>query len=401
MVGRQREIEEIERIRGSRVITYVTGDRNPVSARIGDDAVRPFFDVLRELDAAEQIDLFIYSQGGAIEVPWRIASALRRYATNWNILIPFRANSAATLLALGADEIVLGRHGEMGPIDPILSIQRRTGVPGHPDSAPLDDTINVEDVMAYLRFVREQVGLTDQSALAESLGRLAERLDAVGLGSVYRTRSHIRDVAHRMLTSRQSPPNERVMETIVETLAARVYAHGHAIGFSEAKDIGLPVVEAHDELESAMWALLCKYEEDLKLREPVDPADRVIDSDRFVDETPIAVVESTRTLYEFRGRLDIRPVRQMPSTLNVSLNLNLPLPPNVDPSQLPAEVPGIFEQMQAQLMPLAQQAVSEALGAQAPIAGIDVSFRDSKWARIDRTTDSGDAGGPESSDSSA
>ena len=52
-------------------------------------------------------------------------------------------------------------------------------------------------------------------------------------------------------------------------------------------------------------------------------------------------------------------------------------------------------------MPLAQQAVSEALGAQAPIAGIDVSFRDSKWARIDRTTDSGDAGGPESSDSSA
>ena len=56
MVGRQREIEEIERIRGSRVITYVTGDRNPVSARIGDDAVRPFFDVLRELDAAEQID---------------------------------------------------------------------------------------------------------------------------------------------------------------------------------------------------------------------------------------------------------------------------------------------------------------------------------------------------------
>ena len=391
MVGRQREIEEIERLRGSRVISYVTGDRNPISARIGDDAVRPFFDVLRELDPAEKLDLFIYSRGGAIEVPWRIASALRQYATNWNILIPFRANSAATLLALGADEIVLGRHGELGPIDPILSIQRRTGVPGHPDGTPVDDTINVEDVMAYLRFVREQVGLTDQSALAESLGRLAERLDAVGLGSVYRTRSHIRDVAHRMLTSRQTPPNDRVMETIVETLATRVYAHGHAIGFSEARDIGLPVVEAEDDLEVAMWALLCKYEADLKLREPVDPAERVIDSDRFVEETPIAVVESTRTLYEFRGSLDVRAIRQMPSTLNVSLNLNLQLPPNVDPGQLPAEAPAIFDQMQAQLIPLAQEAVREALGAQAPIAGIDVNFRDGKWIQVHAATGADDA----------
>ena len=44
--------------------------------------------------------------GGAIDVPWRIATALRAAADEWNMLIPFRANSAATLLALGADEIV-------------------------------------------------------------------------------------------------------------------------------------------------------------------------------------------------------------------------------------------------------------------------------------------------------
>ena len=401
MVGRQREIAEIERLRGSRVITYITGDRNPISARIGDDAVRPFFDVLRDMGSAERLDLFIYSRGGAIEVPWRIASALRQYAGSWNILIPFRANSAATLLALGADEIVLGRHGELGPIDPILSIQRRTGAPRHPDGNPLDDTINVEDVMAYLRFVREQVGLTDQSALAEGLGRLAERLDAVGLGSVYRTRSHIRDVAHRMLTSQQSPPGERVMETIVETLATRVYAHGHAIGFAEADDIGLQVVEAPDNLEAAMWNLLCRYEEDLKLREPIDPAERVSDSDRFVEETPIAVVESTSTVYEFRGKLDVRAVRQMPPTLNVSLSLNPQMPPNLDPSELPPEIQAMFQQIAAQLMPLAQQAVREALDAQAPLAGIEVNFRDGKWTRMSPTDGNVNAAEAASVDESA
>ncbi len=385
MLGRQREIAEIERLRDSRVITYITGDGHPISARIGDDAVRPFFDVLRDMGPAEKLDLFIYSRGGSIEVPWRIASALREYAANWNILIPFRANSAATLLALGADEIVLGRHGELGPIDPILSIQRRSGAPGHPDRTTVDETINVEDVMAYLRFVGEEVGLTDQSALAESLRRLAERLDAVLLGSVYRTRSHIRDVAHRMLTSRQSPPGERIMETIVETLATRVYAHGHAIGFVEARDIGLPVVKAPHDLEAAMWNLLCKYEDDLRLREPIDPAERVSDRDRFVEETPVAVVESTSTLYEFRGKLDVRAIRPMPPTLNVSLNVNLQLPPSMDPSQIPPEIQAVVQQLQGGLMPLAQQAVREALEAQAPVAGIDVNFRDGKWIQRDAT----------------
>jgi hypothetical protein len=34
------------------------------------------------------------------------------------------------------------------------------------------------------------------------------------------------------------------MGTIIETLAERVYAHGHAIGFQEAKDVGLPCQRA-------------------------------------------------------------------------------------------------------------------------------------------------------------
>lgn len=381
MPDRSQQIKHLEEIRGNRVVAYVTGDRSPASANIGDDAVRPIFDQLRTIGKVERLDLLIYSRGGALEVPWRIASALRQYAQRWSILVPFRANSAATLLALGADEIILGRHGELGPIDPILNIQRMFSAPGQPNGTPMQDTVNVEDVMAYLRFVREQVGLTDQASLAEGLGRLAERLDAVGLGSVYRTRSHIRDVAHRMLTSQQEPPSERVMETIVETLAERVYAHGHAIGFQEAKDIGLDVVHADDELDAAMWALLEAYEDDLRLREPLDPFVAVATQDHYKEECTIAVVETSGLLFEFKGTLEVRAKRQMPTNLSVALNLNLQLPPGIDPAQLPAEVQGLFQQLQNQLMPHAQQAVQQALGAQAPLAGLDVGFRGGRWVR--------------------
>ena len=379
-MGRQSAIEELERLRGSRVIAYVTADRMPVGASIAGDAVRPFFDVLRAMGKVEKLDLFVYSGGGSTEVPWRIASALRKYADSWHILVPFRANSAATLLALGADQIILGRHGELGPIDPTINIQGRPGGTQTPDS------ISVEDVMAYFRFVKEEVGLTDQSNLADSLGHLANRLDAVGLGYVHRTRSHIRDVAHRMLTSQQNPPSERAMETIVATLAERVYAHDHAIGLQEAKDIGLPVEDASEEVESAMWKLLCKYEDELQMRDPIDPVELVQNTDRFVDELAIAAIESNNTLFEFRGKLDVQAVRQMPPTLNVSLNQNLQLPVGMDPSNLPAELQQILQQMQAQmvqqLLPDAEQAVKQAIAAQAPLTNLSVNYRGGKWIKM-------------------
>lgn len=376
-------IETLEELRGSRVLTYVTGDRSPTAAQIGDDAVRPIYDQLRELGQVEHLDLFIYSRGGALDVPWRIASGLRKVADSWSILIPFRANSSATLLALSADEVVLGRHGELGPIDPMLNIQRMITSPGQPEGTAMQDTINVEDVMAYLRFVREQVGLTDQDALSASLGKLAERLDAVVLGSVFRTRSHIRDVAHRMLTSQKDPPTDRVMETIVETLAERVYAHGHAIGLAEAKEIGLSVIEPADDIEEAMWELLEAYETDLKLREPLDPVLAVAGSDPYTEATTIAVVESTAAVFEFQGQLEVRARRQMPPNLNVALNLNLQLPPGLQPDELPAELQVLLQQLQQGLLEHAQIAVQQALAAQAPLVGLDVGLRGGRWVRSD------------------
>ena len=382
MAGRQAEIQELQRVRGNPVIAFVTGDRHPITASIGDDAVRPLFDVLRGIGKVETLDVFLYSRGGGTEVPWRIASALRQYADKWNALVPYRANSAATLLALGADRIVLGPHGELGPIDPILKIQRAPGTPGQPGGLPQQDDISVEDVMAYFNFLKDQVGLTDQSTLAEGVGRLAERLDAVGLGSVYRIRSHIRDVAHRMLTSQQNPPSERAMETIVETLAERVYAHGHAIGINEARDIGLPVDAASEDEEAAIWSLLGKYEEDLKLREPIDPIECIQTNDKFVDDLVIAALEGESTCFEFQGTLDVRAIRQMPQTLNVALNLNPQLPAGLDPNQLPAEAQNMLQQLVNELLPIAHESVNEALTAQAPVIGADIKFLGSKWTRI-------------------
>jgi len=375
-------IKQIEDTRGSRVLTYITSDRNPAPGQIGDDAIRPMYDQLRTIGKVKKLDLFLYSRGGAIDVPWRLVTAFRQWAETWSVLIPFRANSAATLTALGADEIVLGTHGELGPIDPIMNIQRFVAQPGGGQTL-VQDQVNVEDVMAYLRFTQERGMLNDQAALTASLSKLTDRIDAVALGNVYRTHSHIRDVARRVLLSRRSPASKRVLKSIIESLAEKVYAHGHAIGLSAAQEIGLPAIAAPQQIDGLMWDLLLDYEKDLKLLSPIDPAAAVAQSDPYTEEATIAVIECSSLTYEFAGRIDIRAHRQMPPNLQVTMNLNVQLPPGTDLHQVPGNVQQALQQavqqLQQNLGPLAHVAVVQALREQAPIVRIETAFRGGKW----------------------
>jgi hypothetical protein len=59
-------IEQLEDLRSSQVLTYITGDRVPAGAQIGDDALRPIYDQLRSVGKVDQLDLFIYSRGGSL-----------------------------------------------------------------------------------------------------------------------------------------------------------------------------------------------------------------------------------------------------------------------------------------------------------------------------------------------
>jgi Serine dehydrogenase proteinase len=370
-------IEQIEAARGTKVVVYVTGDRTPTVAQIGDDALRPLYDHLREIDHTDKLDLFVYSRGGNIDVPWRIATALRSASDRWNLLVPFRANSAATLLGLGADEILMGRHGELGPIDPIMTVTRLLDQPGGAQ-AMVQDQINVEDIMAYLRFAKERAGLEAQDALSTSLGKLADRLDPVSLGNAYRTHSHIRDLATRMINSRAEPPAMDVIETIVKTLAEQTYAHGHAIGRVAARELGLPVTDAPPEVEQLMWDLLLQYESDMKLLEPLDPVTVTATTDIYTEDAVIALVESAWGVHAFEGAVEVRATRHMPGNLQVALNLNLQAPPGLNPSQEQA-LQQLLNALQQQLVAQAQQAVQQALQQQAPIAKIDAAFRSGVW----------------------
>lgn len=72
---------------------------------------------LDDLPEKNPVALLVDSPGGFAPYAYQIATILRNHCGGFIVIVPRYAKSAATLLALGADTILLGRHGELGPLD--------------------------------------------------------------------------------------------------------------------------------------------------------------------------------------------------------------------------------------------------------------------------------------------
>src|SRR5438552_2968588 len=105
----------------TKVITYLTGDRPGLETQIGGDAIPKFRRHLEAIGEVDSISLFLYTRGGDTNVPWRLINLLREYCNKLTVLVPFRAHSSGTLISMGADEIVLGKMGELTSIDPSVA----------------------------------------------------------------------------------------------------------------------------------------------------------------------------------------------------------------------------------------------------------------------------------------
>jgi hypothetical protein len=236
-------IKEIETMRGSHVFAYLTRLRAGVPAQIAEDQVRVFFDHLLLLPnrPVEKLDLFLVSNGGNGVVPWRLVSLFREFATSFNVMIPYRAYSAATLIAIGADQIVMGPFGEIGPIDPTVSNEFNP----KEDGTGRVLGISVEDVRAYVSFVKHTVGITHEDELVRAIEILAQKVHPLALGNVERFVLQNRMMAKKILKTHMGPSDEHTINEVVENLASKLYFHGHPINRREAKnDLKLKIESA-------------------------------------------------------------------------------------------------------------------------------------------------------------
>lgn len=374
-------IQDLQQARHSQLVVYFTGDRRPFGSRIAEDAVRPLYEHLLGLQITEEtksIDLFLYSRGGDVSVPWRIATMFREFDKEFHILVPYKSHSAATLLSLGADCIVMTKKAELGPIDPTLV---RTTAEGAGTATAQE--ISVEDVNSFLSFVKEKANINDQVALAQVVKTLADQIGPLTLGTVNRQNSHIRLVARKLLTSQKEKVDEARISTIIETLTEKMYSHGHAIGRAEAKDIGLKVQYPDPTIEDSLWHLYMSYEECLHLNDPIDPELELgNDEEKEIKDAEIAMIESVNKLHVFRTNVKLKKERQIPQSPSININMNLQLPPGVQPQQLPAQIQQVIQQMVGQLQQQIAQLVAQELIRQSPLKSIGGRAYGGRWVQV-------------------
>ena len=127
---------------GRNVILYASGwlQKPHVSANhvsIVDEDIEGFMEVVDDLDG-NGLDLILHSPGGSPETAEAIVAYLRSRFSHIRVIVPNLAMSAATMIACAADEIVLGDHSFLGPIDPQIMLSTPLGVTAVPAQAVLD-----------------------------------------------------------------------------------------------------------------------------------------------------------------------------------------------------------------------------------------------------------------------
>ena len=289
-------IQQIEKTRNSKVITYITSDRQgPVNARVAMDIIPIISKQLRQIGKVENIDLFLYSTGGDTMVPWRLVSMIREYCNKFSVIIPYKAHSAATMISLGADEIVMSDLSELSPIDPSTANVFNPSDPSNPQSKI---PISVEDVMAYFDLAKNKFVEANP------------QIHPLALGNVNRTHNLIRMLAKRLLKSHKMPMKEDEIDKVVDYFTEKLYSHQYFIGRKEAKeDLGLKnVINADTNLTKSMTDLYESYQQEMGLGNGIwsPEAELGLNISQTKKDYKIASIESTNLSNYFNLSIEFK-----------------------------------------------------------------------------------------------
>lgn len=302
-MDRKALILSLEELLKSRVIVYATGDRPGQETQIGDDAIPAFYQHLEAIGRTERIALLLYSRGGHTMSGFAIANALREFAKDVHVLVPFRAHSCATLISLAASAIYMSPFGQLSPIDP--SITHPLGPSVQEGQQTKFIPVSVEDVAAFFLLARQEAHITDPQ-MAEVFAHLSRSVNPLALGAVFRAREQIGMLGRKLLQRHMS--DQPRIERIVSSLTRELLSHDYMIGRAEALDIGLPVQPPNEAVETPMWQLYLDLAAEMKLSVPWTPEGQLEGQPVAKTLSCRVVIESARLKHIFATEAEFRRV---------------------------------------------------------------------------------------------
>jgi hypothetical protein len=220
----QSVIEQVTSILGGPLITYWN---NPGGSVCANDVVA-LNEVLERLGTHETIYFFIKSDGGSGQVSLRMVNLLRQHCKNLVALIPLECASAATMITLGANQILMGPNAYLTAVDTSLN---------HALS-PVDKnnervSVSLDELNRVIRLWRaEQADSTENPYKS-----LFAYVHPLVIGAVDRAESLSIMLCRELLAYHIA--DEAKAHAIAATLNSKYPSHNYPILLNEAQKIGL------------------------------------------------------------------------------------------------------------------------------------------------------------------
>jgi len=211
VVRRAQAIRAIEKLHGTRVITMIHRQEKrslfgfAVSRHIDLEDAQTIIAAIKETPEDMPIDFVIHTPGGLVLAAMQIARAVEAHKAKVTVYVPVYAMSGGTLIALAANEIVLGEFSVLGPIDPQIAGLPAASIVKARDSKPIESVFDLTLVLADVA----------EKALVQ-----------------------VKQGAVELLTPRME---HSAAEALAAKLAGGHWTHDYALTASEARALGLPV----------------------------------------------------------------------------------------------------------------------------------------------------------------
>jgi len=196
------------------------------------------------------LDLVINSGGGSIHAAYQIIELLRLHTKTLCACVPFYAKSAATLLCIGADSVVLDELAQLGPLDTQIYEEKKGGKGEFTSALNPFKTLeqlqkfSLETLDIAVKMIAGRSGMDLDDSLKHAIdfvrvttGPLFNQLNPEKLGEYSRALSVGTEYGKRLLR-RFTTWDEDKRASVLERLVHGYPSHEYIIDYHELREIG-------------------------------------------------------------------------------------------------------------------------------------------------------------------
>ena len=225
----------------SELSRYNTKDKSDIfyfSAEITMTNINQFTSFVEQNKKRDNCHVFFVTNGGDIDAAYRMARFFKKHYKKLSLYIYGSCKSAGTLFALGADEIIMGKNGEFGPLDVQVFdrdefMQRSSGLSIHQSLESIGKKSFELFEMIFLSLRQKSGGNITTQTAAEIASKIAvglyapitEQIDSSRLGELQRSLDIAIHYGIRL----------GVPEGIVRHLTMNYPCHSFVIDYEEAE----------------------------------------------------------------------------------------------------------------------------------------------------------------------